>query len=175
MNTPRDVSVPRPWIRYFARSIDTTLASLIIAIPVGIFSGPTHDYPILLQMLVLVTWVPIESILISRFGSTPGKWLLSTRITQRSEEPISFQTALNRSFSVWWRGLGIGLPVVSFVCQILSWKQLKEKHITPWDQENNLIVMHEPLDSIKIASVVLFYGAMVAILVIEMSASGVPF
>ena len=47
------------------------------------------------------------------FGATAGKALLRVKVTNPDGRNLSYPQALSRSFNVWLRGLGIGIPLVS--------------------------------------------------------------
>src|SRR5262247_3675210 len=72
------VKVVRPWIRYWARMFDLTVFSLPVAFGLGVvapnlFSGLVADQ--LFGISLLFVWVFVEALLLSLFGTTPGKWL----------------------------------------------------------------------------------------------------
>ncbi|HJM50598.1 MAG TPA: RDD family protein [Alphaproteobacteria bacterium] len=55
----------------------------------------------------------VVGLLLAAWGTTPGKWLLNMAVERQDGTAIDFGSALRRSFAVWLRGLGGGLPVVS--------------------------------------------------------------
>ena len=88
----------------------------------GIFSG----------MVILFLWIFVESSLLSLFGTTPGKSLFKTRLRLTTNDSIPFSIALARSFKVWWRGLGAGIPVVSLITLSHADNDLTHNSITSW-------------------------------------------
>lgn len=107
-----------------------------------------------------LVWVLIESVCISMFGTTPGKYLFSLRITSRDEKPLSFQKALSRSFRVWLFGLAGGVPLVSLVTMGFAFARFKEKGITVWDERTGTLFVHERIVPLRIALGVLIVVAL---------------
>jgi hypothetical protein len=82
---------------------------------------------------------------LSFFGTTPGKSLFRTRLVFGRSQSIPYSMALTRSFKVWWRGLGAGLPFVNFLTLINADNRLTEDSITSWDREGGFAVTHEKI------------------------------
>ena len=109
----------------------------------------------------LFAWVFVEALLLASFGSTPGKWLLNTRVIAQDGENPSFPKALRRSLGVWWRGLGLGLPLIGLITQISSYSKLKEDGITPWDRAAGLMVTHRKVGFPRMLFTLLILGGVV--------------
>ena len=135
-----------PWQRFLARFTDYSLLNLLIIFLRYIFSGHFSllhfEYIAPLQFLV---WVPIEAVLLSKWGYTPGKFLLRTKVRSSFGKKIDFSKALRRSFSVWVKGIGLGIPILSIFVMLYSYFKLKTVGITSWDKEEHIHVTHEPL------------------------------
>ena len=165
-----DRAVPqvRPWVRYWARMFDIYLTALALGIALGIFSPRALDVSgsnILFGLAILLIWVVVESLLLSSIGVTPGKWLLKTRLVPPSGEKPSFATALSRSVKVWWRGLGIGLPIISLVTLIIARSDLKESGSTTWDKDTGFVVVHERIGFLRAAVVVVAFCLFIALVI----------
>ena len=93
-------------------------------------------------MIILVIWPFLEAYLISTWGTTPGKWLLRIKISDKNDRYISYYSALKRSYMVFLRGLGLGIPIVCFITQILSYSELKKNGITSWDNDLEIKISH---------------------------------
>lgn len=136
----------RPWVRYWARSIDSALITLIVVIPIGAVLPDELDNRLagqLIQFLALTLWIPIEAALIATFGCTPGKALLRVRVSNKDGSNLSFGQALSRSFGVWWKGLGTGLiPFVTLTTTIVAHNRLSKNGVTDWDREGRFKVTH---------------------------------
>jgi uncharacterized RDD family membrane protein YckC len=140
----------RPWIRYWARYIDIFVFSLAFGIFLEIFIPSALELSeIFLTVLILFVWVFAESALLSSWGTTPGKWLLKINIKGQNEK-IDFSSALNRSFAVWLKGLGLGIPIISIFTLISSYNHLAKEGVTIWDKDGHFTVTHKKIGAIRI-------------------------
>ena len=152
------ISQVHPWVRYLARCIDYLLFSLIAGFVSGIVAPSLLDAPeIFLNMLLLFIWVFVEASLLSTWGTTPGKWLLKTTLRDLAGSKLTFSRALGRSFSVWWRGMGIGFPVVKLITIIVAYEKLTKEGITTWDQEGGFVVSHKKISTLRVIVTILFF------------------
>ncbi len=151
------ISAIRPWVRYWARYLDIVIFSIAFGLFLGIFMPSALDSSdMFLTVLILFAWVFAEATLLSSWGTTPGKWLLKIKLNG-SGEKIDFSSALNRSFAVWFRGLGIGIPIISLFTLISAHNRLKNEGITSWDREGNFTVSHGKVGIIRsIAAIFIF-------------------
>lgn len=135
-----------PWIRCIARFFDYSLFFLALLLLRKLFHGrlPLGDYDHFIPFEFFV-WIPIEASLLTFWGTTPGKALLGTRVRQGKRERFDFATAVKRSFAVWIRGLGMGIPVLNGICMLFAYKRLKLMQKTSWDRDDHLQVTHAPM------------------------------
>jgi uncharacterized RDD family membrane protein YckC len=168
-----DFENPRPWVRYFARSADYLLFSMVAGFVIffAIYSIAPAVGDILIEvpefflsLFFTFVWNFVEAFLLSTTGTTLGKWLLGVSIHKVYGEKLTYQEALARSFAVWIRGIGLGIPIVSFVTAIIAYNDLtgKDKK-TNWDLKGGFIVRHEKLHPLK---VIIFIAIFVTIGVI---------
>ncbi|MDJ1421714.1 MAG: RDD family protein [Candidatus Methanoperedens sp.] len=121
----------RPWVRYFARNIDYLIAGLTFGFMMGLFFGPNalDGVPDLASgMFIIFIWIFIEAILLSSWGTTPGKWLFKTTIRTENGEKPNFSSAIGRSFSVWLKGYAIGIPFISLITLLMAYDKLTKDH-----------------------------------------------
>lgn len=145
----------RPWVRYFARIIDVFLFSLLAGFVLGMFAPSVLDIPnFLLGMAILFVWVFQESILLANCGTTLGKWLFKIKVRNSKGQKLTFSEALNRSFSVWLKGMGAGVPIISLITLLTSRSKLKRDAITAWDEEGGFVVTHGKIGALRSAVVV---------------------
>ena len=163
------VAQVRPWVRYWARMFDIYLAAILGGIVIGIFNPDAFNEKgsdQLFGLVVVFAWVFIESLLLSTIGTTPGKWLLKTRIIPPSGETPSFSAALSRSFKVWLRGLGIGFPIATVITCIVAHGKLTKSGSTTWDSEDGFTVVHGRIGSLRaIVAVTFFIGFLLLVIV----------
>ncbi len=131
-----------PWVRLAARYFDYALFFTLLRLIVGHISAlPPFERWIPIEFLA---WVPIEALLLWTWGTTPGKALLGTKLRKKGgNAKLSFDTALKRSFSVWVRGLGLGIPFINFICMLVAYQRLRLLRTTSWDLEGKVDVTHQ--------------------------------
>ena len=140
------VAQVNPQIRLMARFFDYALFLICLwalrfffqgSFPLGLFE---HMIP-----FEFFAWIPIEALLLSTWGTTPGKFLLKTSLRQGRREKLLFTAALKRSFNVWFRGLGMGIPVINILCMLVASSKLRMTGMTSWDREDNITISHAPV------------------------------
>lgn len=144
---PREnITHVNPWLRFLARGIDYALFFLLLLGTRKLFHGhlPLGKYEHYIPFEFFV-WIPIEAFLLTYWGTTPGKWFLKTKLRQGKRVKLDFPTALRRSFSVWFRGLGMGIPFLNFFCLLVAFNKLKLLKITSWDRDDYITVTHYPI------------------------------
>lgn len=135
--------VTSPWVRYFARSIDAaiymilwnTFLSLVLHINImetG-FAGLVADI-IAYNCLFLLA----EPFMLSRFGTTPGKFLLGLRMTAETGARLTHGEALHRTWTVLKKGCGFNLPVYWIIRMYKSYRACKDGETLDWEQETLL-------------------------------------
>lgn len=154
-------SAPRPWVRYWARFIDTTIAIFGLAfvsgfLSPGAFADDESGWTLVFSALFV--WIFVEAVMLSSWGTTPGKALLKVSVTRNGQDPPGFGTSLARSFRVWFFGLGIGFPVVTAITMLVAYNKLKKRGRTTWDRKLGLIVTHKEIGPLR-------WAVLVAILV----------
>ena len=65
-------------------------------------------------------------------------------------QSIPYSMALSRSFKVWWRGLGVGLPFINFLTLIHAETDLTSESVTSWDREGGFTVEHEKISILRL-------------------------
>lgn len=160
------VSQVRPWTRYFARLTDIYLFSIIVGIMAALYAPSILNVPdVVLTIGILFAWVFQESILLTNCGTTPGKWLFKINVRDSRGRKLSFSDALNRSFSVLFKGFGAGVPFISLFALLSSKSKLKRDGITSWDEEGGYVVTHEKIGvarSIVIAAIIVAILSLIA-------------
>ena len=124
---------PWPLRRFFSRMIDLLIAWILIMELCIVFVPRLADEPSeLLWIVTGAAWIPIEALLLTFWGTTPGKWLLKSRV--ENVATMTYWAALDRSFTVFCWGLGCLIPVVSVLCCAVGYQDLADTGITRWDR-----------------------------------------
>ena len=135
----RDVAEPRPWRRYFARGIDLSLVRLPVSFVQYVLLHSNYTPVSRWEAIVcaLIGWgllLLLEPLLLSRFGTTAGKWCMGITVTRPDGEKLSYNEALNRTALVWFYGAGLGLPLVELVCSYLSYRRYTRGGELTWEE-----------------------------------------
>jgi len=170
----------RPWVRFGARSIDCvflfgSLATFILyaidpsTLPLFDPQQSPGAQPTLSNFfftpLILFAYVFVEAVMVTAWGTTPGKAFLKVRVRNSDGSRLDFGTALNRSWEIWIRGMGLGIPFVTWFIQLMAYARLKERGVTSWDEAGEYTVSHQiigPTRCLLLATVVflLLYGTL---------------
>lgn len=117
-----------PVRRFFARMFDFYLYEslwnilMIVGFNMNIGNaGLFFDY-LGIAMGILFMFI-LEPVLLCKFGTTFGKWILGIHILDDEGNKLSFKTASERTKSVLWHGVGCRIPIFSLV---RMWKAYKE-------------------------------------------------
>lgn len=144
------LKVDRPWVRLFARLFDYALLCMCIW-ALRHFFHTDLDWSSWIPFEPFL-WVPIEALLLSSLGTTPGKWLLKVKLSPK----LGFEQAIKRSLAVWIRGMGLGIPIVNFFCLLIAYQRLRLLNTTSWDHDNKTSISYGTLSSFQFAIVALF-------------------
>ena len=151
-----DTTKVNPWIRFLARFFDYSLFFLALWGVRSLFLG--HLSIGRLEHLVpfeYFAWVPIEALFLRVWGHTPGKFFLKVALKQGRKEKLDYLTALKRSFNVWFRGMGLGIPFVMAFCLLIAYHRLRLFQKTSWDRDENIVILHRPIGRWRIITAAL--------------------
>ena len=143
-----DRAIVRPWRRWLARMLDYYLAAFLFGTLVTVFDprSPLLDASAAwLNFLVILGWTPLEGLLLSTTGNTPGKALLNIRVHDPNGQKLSLEAAMARCARVWWFGLGAGVPIVTLFTLAVGHATLTRDKQTSWDRKLHLSVEHRPI------------------------------
>ncbi|MFQ5748631.1 MAG: RDD family protein [Planctomycetota bacterium] len=141
---------PRPWIRFWARWLDFFVWAFVLgSLPLPLSPELLQDPPVWLTLAFLASWMGVESLLLSKFGTTPGKWLRRIRVENEAGRPPRFLQALQRSFLVLVVGMGLGIKFVGMLAMLLSLGHLQSRGRTFWDRKTRCQVRHGEIDPLR--------------------------
>lgn len=167
------VAQVRPWVRYWARMFDIYVASFLGGLAIAIFYPDAlneEGFDLLFGLSVIFAWIFIESMILSIFGTTPGKWLFKIKLMEANGGGLKFDTALSRSFKVWWRGLGTGFPLISLITLSVAHGKLTKNGITSWDSDGGVSVTHDRIGPLRvIIALIFFFGFLLLVALGSMS------
>ena len=144
----------RPWVRFWARMLDYSLFALLLVMIPSLFFVAGSLFFIL---VVLFIWIFIESILLSTWGTTPGKWFFKITIRTQEGNKLPFSFALRRSLSVWWLGLAAGIPIICLITLIIAAVKLSQTGKTSWDKRGDYSISHGDIAPIRTIIAILYF------------------
>jgi hypothetical protein len=109
------------------------------------------------------SYIFVESAMLALWGATPGKALLCVRVRRSNGEKLSYGEALTRAFRVWFRGRGMGIPIVTYIPLSIAYDHLQRHGITSWDADGEFVVSHQQPSAWRIILVVLILLAILGL------------
>lgn len=150
---------PCPWRRYFARYFDLGLCNGVYLL-IALLVFRRHDigglgWRILFAILGLGTMLFVEPLLLSRWGTTPGKWLLGLRVESWGGGLLTYDAAFGRTMEVIWQGMGAELPIFNLLRLYQSCNQCTENRgPLPWETEGAVVAQkRRPLHIVRFLGV----------------------
>lgn len=137
-----DVAQPHPWRRYFARSLDLTLAGLAVSLVRFCVFRQTVDSGAGARIVQLIlSWTVLmlaEPMLLHFWGTTVGKRLFGIRVVSiRTGEKLGLSEAFSRTGMVFACGDGASIPLVNIGCNIYSYYRYAVKgEPLAWEEDN---------------------------------------
>ena len=146
-----------PWRRFFARCLDyglwNTIIRFLYIVILRVRPLPGDFGGTLITIAAMALFIPVEALLISNFGTTPGKFAMGIRLQSIQGGNLSRKEALCRSCNVYVRGCGCGIPLLEPVMKLVHYCQLTGRALRRfarydqvegpqdmvWDEETEII------------------------------------
>ena len=110
----------------------------------------------------LIPWFVIEILLIHRFATTPGKWLLAIHVLNSDGTKLTLSQSTRRALRVFFVGIGFAIPYVVLFCMGLSAYTSRRLGAPVWDHLGKHRLAVSPLSPVKLIVLILaFAGALV--------------
>lgn len=130
-----------PWRRFFARSLDIFLCSLLWAALCTLvlrWNPPSNLWTRLLNSCAACgLMLLIEPLLLHLWGTTPGKAVFGISIRAASGEKLSLAQARTRTVAVFSKGLGWGIPIYHLYRLWVSSKACGDEEPEGWEYDKN--------------------------------------
>lgn len=116
--------------RFLAKNIDLLLGQMvgIIILMMALNHGIKLD-PLSMSLGMAFLTIVLEAICLFYFHVTPGKFFMGLRVY-----PDSFKSSFQRSFSCYFRALGLGIPVLGLVFSFAYYLLGINNKEIPWDK-----------------------------------------
>ena len=126
-----------PWQRFFARLLDGQIyPDAVDAAPAGSWLQHAEKQPgrhAVLELLTLGTMFLLEPLLLSRFGTTPGKWLFGLRVTSPDGRKLTYAEGRERTAYLFWYGIRLNLPFFRLYRLYVSYTDEQQGKALPWE------------------------------------------
>ena len=128
-----------PWRRFFARGLDLSIYQILWScIQYFVFRWhPQNGFfvTMFISYIVLGLMMFIEPLLLSTWGSTPGKAILGLVVRNGDGSRLSYSEGLVRTFGVFADGYGYGIPIYNIVRGVKSYSACQRGETMEWDVE----------------------------------------
>ena len=129
-----------PWRRFFARAFDRIFYLTCWIVPLCLGLHVNFAKFTLWQSLVFLSEVLLEPLFLSRFSTTPGKWLFGITVKDELGNRLSYSKAMRRYFIMYFWGMGLGIPVFRLIRLAISYKEYWHGRELRWENESEEIV-----------------------------------
>lgn len=131
---------PFPWRRFFARSIDMSIygmafdaiAAIVFKINISDLSFPFSIVSVVVSIIVMLL---LEPFFLSRWGTTPGKWIWGIKVTDKWGRNLEYKDARTRTWEVLCYGYGFHIPIYSIYRMWKCYKACKNSELIVWEQD----------------------------------------
>ncbi len=126
--------------RFFARTFDFFIYGLFASTIIQILLGRHPDnYSSIEQFFIstfpaLIIMLFLEPLLLSKLGTTAGKFIMGLSVYDSEGSKLSYGNALSRTFNVLLQGYGLFIPLVSLITMILCAKDLAQGNPLYYDK-----------------------------------------
>lgn len=134
-----------PWRRFLARTLDISIYNLIwTAFLMSVFHinmltrgriGQIFDTLVSFGIMLF-----IEPLLLSLFGTTPGKAIFGLKIVDSEGRPLNYRQGLERTWRVIGIGMGYNIPIYYLVRLWKSYKLCSQNERLPWDESTSYTI-----------------------------------
>ena len=156
----------RPWLRFWARKFDLALFGLVCGFLWDATIGRTlNSYGIIIFFVAcLFLYVFVEPIMLSMWGTTPGKALFYIRVRKSTGQEPSYFEAMSRTFNVLTRGMWLCIPLIELFACARAYNDLSKKGVTSWDRIGGFHVSHRRLGADQVVFVIIVHVVLLIVL-----------
>lgn len=131
-----------PWQRFWARSLDLTIADLVVTAVLALVfhvSPVTNDSTLFSIGTTVLTWLVVflaEPTFLTLWGTTPGKWLLGLRLEDDYDRRLTWGAGFIRCCGVLTEGFGLHIPIYSLWRAWKCYKACRDEQPMDYDSDN---------------------------------------
>ena len=140
--------VRSPFRRFFARGLDLlfygTLWQLFLIMVLDLnLSNRGSGGDLLDAVMQLLLMLVLEPVFLCLLGTTPGKWILGLRVAGEGGKHLTLAQARSRTWKVFFRGMGLGIPIYNLVRHWKSYRACADGEILDWEEDSTLLLRDE--------------------------------
>lgn len=154
-----EINTVKPWKRFIAKIIDLfalgyiTGYSFANSIPGGLAFLNQFELEFFSNIMLTLIIILLEAMLVSMFGTTPGKFIFSIQILNENHQKLSIVKSIMRSLSAVVFGYGFGIPIISLLVMFHNYDLIKNKGSTNYDNSCGAIVITKKRNLIQLIMV----------------------
>ena len=137
-------TVSNPWRRYFARSLDLGLCSLLwMAVCLFLFRWHPDNTWLIRLLNSYVAYgilLVLEPVLLCTWGYTPGKWIFGLAVRNPLGQKLTWGKAVDRTWGVFARGEGYGIPFYRLWRKYKCYCQCKDGEPEAWEEDTSYTI-----------------------------------
>lgn len=159
-----------PWRRYFARQMDMSLYGLALYLLIRFVYPDVYRATsnVKYVSLLSIAAILIEIVLLTVFGTTPGKKLLGIRLVNEGGDRLTLEQACKRCILVWTLGNALYISFLSVIANIVGYDRLKNTGSTWWDDKSGTVVSYEKTgNALVVLSVVINLASAAVCVLVE--------
>lgn len=153
-------SLAARWPRFFARIFDLWWEVLIVAFAlakIGLYSefvksSKDTESAMLFGLICLPVALALDASVYGLFENTPGKAWQGLKVSTIDCKALSFIQYLARNFSIWAKGLALGIPLFNLFTMHDQYNRLGKGRQTNYDEPLEYIVYMQPTGAMRKAS-----------------------
>ncbi len=137
-------TVSHPWRRFFARSLDLSLCSLLwMAVCLFLFRWHPDNTWLIRLLNSYVAYgilLVLEPVLLCTWGYTPGKWIFGLAVRSPLGQKLTWGKAVDRTWGVFARGEGYGIPFYRLWRKYKCYCQCKDGEPEAWEEDTSYTI-----------------------------------
>ena len=108
--------------------------------------------------IFFIIYIFVEAGLIAAFGKTLGKALVGIKITDENGEKLTFKKSLYRSWLVFFKGMGLFLPLISIIVPVFWLVRYHKTKEFVWDVQSKTTAEDGKFHIVSKIVLILFYA-----------------
>ena len=139
-----------PVRRFFARSLDFLFYGILwdMVLTIG-FHAKLTSFSWIVQIvntvISLIIGIACETILISKLGTTLGKWILGIEVVSNDERKLTLDESYRRTVCAIRYGYGLGIPYYNYYCQWKNYRACVNGETLRWEEDSMIILQDKKM------------------------------